>query len=382
MKLLTAIIATTLFSTPVLGQSTTATGTSRSFNPAISVNGLFLGLYNSDPFELIPVFEVHSEHDDQEEHDDGDGDVGQSEEAHGQAHGHGLPANSGISVQEIEIRLTAAVDVHFAGDITLAIPGTEGLELEEGFVTTTGLPNVSIKAGKFFVPFGKHNLLHTHAFPFLDSPMIHERILGGEGLNEVGVEAGALLPLNWFSELTIVAVNGDNSLFNSPNDNDLAYFGRTKNLWDLNDDTTLELGGSVGIGKNDHREWTKLVGGDMTVKWRPARRNRDRGLTLQAEYVQARVSDGPDLEVAGGFSSLLQVQTARKWWIQARYDGFGFPSLSNERSHRYSALIALVPSEFSALRLQYTLNRDEGRSVHQVGMQLSFTMGSHPAHVY
>ena len=106
------------------------------------------------------------------------------------------------------------------------------------------------------------------------------------------------------------------------------------------------------------------------------------GLTFQSEYIQARMDDGADVETAGGLYALLQAQTARRWWVQARYDVFGLPKLEPEREHRFSGMLAFVPSEFSAIRFQYNLNREAGENIHQVYVQLNFTMGSHPAHKY
>ena len=155
--------------------STTATGTSNAFNPAISVNGLFLGYATSAVFVREPAF---GEDHDSEEIESPDAE-----------HAHGLPENTGLSVQEIEIRFTSIIDAYFKADVILAIPGTEGIEVEEAAITTTSLPNITVKAGKFYGDFGKHNLLHTHAYPFIDPPVVHERLLGGEGLNEIGIGA-------------------------------------------------------------------------------------------------------------------------------------------------------------------------------------------------
>ncbi|MDP6775251.1 MAG: hypothetical protein QGI83_00640 [Candidatus Latescibacteria bacterium] len=366
--------------------SSTATGTSRSFNPAISVNGLFLGFYTSEPLAREPAF-GHA-HDEEEDHEreEGDEHEGEGEHAHegeaGHAHSHGLPESSGLSVQEVEVRLSAAVDAYLKGDITLAIPGTEGLELEEAVLTTIGLPGVTLQAGKFYGVLGKHNTLHTHAFPFVDPPILGERLLGGEGLNEVGLGASFLLPTSWYSELTVQVLDGENALFASEDGEDLAYLGRWGNLWDLSESSTLELGCSYAAGRNGHGELTQLVGGDLTVKWRPLRRARDRGMTLQAEYLQARVDDGADVAVAGGMYALLQAQVSRRWWMQARYDLLGLPKLEHEREQRFSGLLAFVASEFSALRMQYNLNRHGEETVHQLVVQMNFTMGSHPAHSY
>ena len=101
---------------------TTATGLSRAFNPAISANGLFLGSYTS------------------------------REKA-------GAEPGTGIHIQEMEVQLTSFVDAYFKADMILALPGGEGIEVEEGFVTTQGLPyNLTLKAGKFYADLGRHNL--------------------------------------------------------------------------------------------------------------------------------------------------------------------------------------------------------------------------------
>jgi hypothetical protein len=355
----------------------TATGTSTAFNPAISLNGLFLGLYASEPFAWEPAFGEDHAHEEEAE------DV-EDEHAHEEdhAHAHGLPEATGMSVQEVEVRFSAIIDAYLKGDFTLAIPGAEGLEVEEAVLTTIGLPNVTLTAGKLYAQIGKHNALHTHAFPFLDPPIANQRILGGEGLNEVGVGASFLLPSSWYSEFTVQVLNGDNALFASPDGSDFVYAGRWTNLWDVNDATTVELGGSYAAGRNEHGELSQLLGGDLTLKWRPLRRSRDRAFVFQTEYLQARLRDEHETGKVGGLYALARAQVSRRWWLQARYDRFGMPKLEAKRQHRFSGLFAYVPTEFTALRLQYNLNRAHGENVHQLAVQLNVTMGSHPAHAY
>ena len=50
---------------------------------------------------------------------------------------------------------------------------------------------------------------------------------------------------------------------------------------------------------------------------------------------------------------------------------------------KQSLLLAYVPSEFSALRLQYD-HRNNGMRAdeHKILLQLNFTIGAHPAHAY
>ncbi len=342
------ILSTFSSSFPQTGAS--VTGISRAFNPAISVNGLFLGAYVSDR---------------------------EKEEE----------LSTGMRVQEVEIRLSSFIDPHVRADLLFAVEGTEGIEIEEGYVTTVGLPgNLGLKGGKIFGEFGKHNLLHTHLFPFVDNPLVNERIFGEEGLNDVGLSLSYLFPVSWYSELTLQFLNGDNEeIFNSPDDNDLAYLGHFKNFWDLSESSTLEIGGSYAGGSNDSKKGlSQVVGADLRIKWKPLRRAVYKSITWQTEYIYLRKSDDDDnVDEVGGLYSLLQYQFSRRWWIEGRYDAFGLPERKDEkRIHRGSLLLAFVPSGFSALRIQYNRLREEDKNVNELMIQYNFTIGSHPAHKY
>lgn len=329
------------------GQSqTTATGLSRAFNPAISANGLFLGGYTSaEPEEAEPF--------------------------------------TGLHFQEMEVQLSSFVDSYLKADLILALPGGEGVEVEEGFVTTQSLPySLALKAGKFYADLGRHNPLHTHAFPFIDPPLVLDHLLGEEGLNETGLGLSALLPAPWYAELSGQVLNGDHELFASPRGRDLLYVGHLKNFWDLGQSATLELGGSWAAGSNQDRRTSTLAGVDLTCKWR-AGGGRPRALVWQSEYLRARRGAPAGAETQGGLYSLVQYQFARRWWAQARYDLFGLPRLAGTaKEHRASGLLAFVPSEFSALRLQYNRLDGQEEAENQVLLQFNFTIGSHPAHRY
>ena len=82
---------------------------------------------------------------------------------------------------------------------------------------------VLLKAGKFYAEFGRHNRLHAHAFPFLDASLVHQRLLGGEGLNEAGLSLSWLTPLPWFVEITGQVLDGTNQRFASKHGEDLLY---------------------------------------------------------------------------------------------------------------------------------------------------------------
>ncbi len=338
------------------------TAISRSFNPAISINGLFTGGYLSrrDAWERLT----------------------------------GLEFDNGLNLQEVEARFTADVDPFLQADLTFTFDQSGNSEVEEAYVKVMRLPwgmlpsGLNLRAGKFLTTFGRHNLLHSHQWPFIDPPMVSSSLFSEEGINELGGEASYLLPLPWYSELTAGAFSGDNNrLFaGSEGRNRGAYLVHFKNFFDLSEETTLEVGQSYAAGRHfsPGNPWTQVVGADLTLKWRPLARSTYRTLIWQTEYIYGRRNKPGKFDLdQGGLYSYLAYQFARTWWVQARYDNLGFPSLDGTQRHRGTALLALVPSEFSAIRLQYAYERGGGeRDLQEILLQLNYTMGSHPAHTY
>ena len=131
----------------------------------------------------------------------------------------------------------------------------------------------------------------------------------------------------------------------------------------------------------------------MTLKWIPSQKARYQQVEWQTEYIHSERETGvnaglaaipnPD-EQRAGIYSYLKYQFAQNWWAQGRFDYYGFEKALGEKDqYRLSGLVGFVPSEFSAVRVQYNYLDDKlARDEHQVLLQLNFTMGSHPAHNY
>ena len=344
-------------------KAATAKGIVNTFNPAISVNALFGGGYSSRPETTRQLTNPDF--------------------------------HNGFNFQEAEFQFTADVDPYWKANFILAVDRAGNTEIEEGYVTSEQLPydllprGTGLKLGKFFAGFGKHNLLHAHQFPFIDRPLINQTAFGDEGLKEPGLGLSYLLPTSWFSELTFQGFAGENeSLFRADEESKRrgAYLGHWKNFFDVSDSTTLELGNSYIAGRNSdagHR-LSQAIGVDLTMKWRPLRQATEKGLVWQNEYIYfSRDRDRDPASRGGGFYSSLQYQFARNWWIQGRYDLLGVPKLDDGRKNRWTTLLALVPSEFSALRLQHSYTtQTRGKSVNEILLQMNFTIGAHPAHQY
>jgi len=335
---------------------------SRAFNPAISVNGLFAGGYLSrrDAWERAT----------------------------------GLPFDNGLNLQEVEGRFTADVDPFLRADLTLTFDQEGDSDVEEAFVKLMQSPwgripsGVGLRTGKFLVPFGRHNLWHSHQWPFIDQPLANNLLFGEEGIGELGAEASYLLPASWYSEITLAALAGDNeNLFGGEGARESgAYLAHLKNFFDLGEATTFEVGQSYLTGKSSYAgdPWTHVAGFDLTLKWRPLERAVYRSLVWQTEgiYLGRDREAAPDCRV-GGIYSYIAYQFARLWWLQFRYDNFASLRPAGGERHRWTTMLALVPSEFSAVRLQYAYATEEGeRDMQEILLQLNYTIGSHPAHNY
>jgi len=312
--------------------------------------------------------------------------------------------DSGASLQEVELQLAADVDPYFRATTLLsvhpeekspALPGaTESgsappdqkyaIEPEEAFVETTSLPGVIFKIGRFYPALGRHNTLHAHAFPFIDAPLINQRLLGADGYADVGISAAVLLPLPWFSELTVQGLQGNApDLFAAQGTSALAQVYRWRHLVELSDAATLDVGMSGGVGPNFYNGRTTVRGGDFSLKWRPSKGGKYHAFAWSGEYLQGAVDRRPEDSSLVGFATWMQVQVGERWWLQGRGEAVGTVAGGSGRQTKYSGLIGFTPTEFSGVRLQVDrwFDRQE-RAVNSLALQGVFTIGAHPAHSY
>jgi len=308
----------------------------------------------------------------------------------------------GLGFDEAEISLISVVDPYWTFVSNIVFLPDHTIDPEEVWVRSTNIPSVQLKLGNLRGTFGKHGLLHTHAFPFVQAPIVMSNTIGNEGFKDAGVEAAWLTPLPWFSELTAgayqsVGLDDDHPLdFGSTKHDNVPLLGHFKNLVDLNDATTLEIGQSLLTGHGADASRHSAYGADVTVRNVPARNSNRHGWILQGEYLQKGVATGGDYvrEQDGGYAS-FQYRFSQVWWMgvrgeQARnsftdfvVDETGTPLPATVR--RGSVNVAWTPSEFSFVRLEYShAKADAGihPSDDRLLIQMSYTIGYHPAHAY
>ena len=310
----------------------------------------------------------------------------------------------GLGFDEAEISLISVVDPYWTFVSNIVFVGDGEVDPEEVWVRSTNIPGIQLKLGKIRGTFGKHGLLHTHGFPFVQAPVIMANTIGEEGFKDAGVEASWLTPLPWFSELTggvyqAIAADDEHPLdFGSTRHDNVPYLGHFKNLFDVNDATTLELGESVlqGRGSDGHRH--AAFGADVTLRNVPPKDSNRRGWILQGEYLQkgSTVDGTYTREQDGGYAS-FQYRLSQIWWMGIRgehsrdsftdflVDDAGDPIPG--KVIRGSVNVAWTPSEFSFVRLEYShAQADGGNGIEpdddRVLIQMSYTIGYHPAHAY
>ena len=305
----------------------------------------------------------------------------------GTAGKNGGPERS-LQLTEAELALSSVVDPYARADFFLAA-SSEGLEVEEGYITFTTLPkSFLLKVGKMRAQFGKVNTLHTHSMPSADRPLVTQNLVGGEeGISDSGLSLSKLFdnPLV-FLEATAEVFSGDSEVFQSDRRSRLNYVGRLRAYRDVTESSNLELGSSIAWGPTDVGPDAnrRLIGVDATFRYRPLRRAIYSRFNLRTELVWSRQDlPGAPAVKAFGMFALAEYQFARRWYIGGRLDRSDRPLDATLRDKGASVFLSFWPSEFSQVRGQYRHTRyGEGRRAHEFLVQLNFGIGAHGAHVF
>ena len=324
-----------------------ATGASKFFNPDMAAIGNFVGAAGPSP-------------------------------------GGGEPS---LNMQEAEFSFQAVVDPYARADFFFTA-GSEGVELEEGYITFPTLPGgLLTKVGKMRDAFGKVNAQHPHTLPFVDRPLVTTNLTGGEeGLADSGVSVARLVPNPWlFLEATAQVYRGESSVFQAPTRGDLAYVGHLRAYRDLGESTNLDLGGSLAYGHNGATasSTTRLWGIDATLRWKPLRRSIYTHFLARGELAWSRREEPEAVASAMGGYGYLEYQFARRFTAGLRYDNSERADAPGVRDEGGSFIVSYRPSEWSLMRAQYrrTTFGDE-KPENELLFQFLFAIGAHAAHPF
>ena len=298
-----------------------------------------------------------------------------------------------------ELGISASIDPFVRGYAIMN--GTpDGIDVEEAAIVTTSLPyNLTVKGGRFFADFGRLSHQHDHNLPFVNRPLVLDRFIGGESQAD-GVEVSWLAPLpqyvtltaGWYNKLGAENDRADNGV---PRDfSKFTYLGRATTFLNVNDDNSVELGGSYAYTPKIDLEGgheRHLFGADLTYRYTPLSQASYRGLVWGTEFLWNREdrpvggfpqepSDEPLVfkgRDALGLYSYLEARLTRRY-----YPGFLFDYVQDvdgvEPSTRaYSPYFTVWLSEFQRLRLQYTYLDAPANHENQFFVQWSIALGSH-----
>ena len=335
---------------------------------------------------------------------------------------------AGFSLSETELVMEANVDDQFHGWATVALENEDGetvVAVEEAYVNTLALPaGLALKFGRFFSDLGYQNRIHSHAWEFVDMPIVYRTLLANQ-VNDDGVQLRWVAPTDLFVELGVEALRGQE--FPAGGDErdgvnstvGFVHFGGDVGVggaWRIGlSRLAADADGRV-TGEEDSPETFTFTGDsdvsvlDLVFKWaqdgNPAKRN----VVIHAEYFRrdengtVDFDDGANPTVStaydgtqDGFYVQGVYQFMPRWRAGLRYDRLKadnavtnnpageFDTLADPAAaKRTSVMLDFSNSEFSRLRLQYNrdASRPGGEKDDQWFVQYVMSIGSHPAHQF
>lgn len=342
-----------------------------------------------------------------------------------------LPTN-GLNFNYAELAMGSPVDPYLDLFAVFHLH-PEGFEVEEAYALTRGLPfDLQLKAGKFLSHFGRINPQHAHFWSFNDAPVIYSEFFGGEDLNEQGIRLSWLAPTDFYLDLGLEALKGENERsfgttgftvgdqtvpgINLPN----LLVGTVKTSFDLLDNLVLlgglsyaqggtriagEAGGDATTaqatlpeGLENFAGMSQIGGADLSLRWFI---DSYRELSWQSEFlfrhtggsVYDAVGTSPLDKYQSGLYSQLVWRFAQRWSTGVRLDlltqnqtvADGISSAGAAMLPRYTAMLEFKPSDFTRFRLQYNLDQThfldgENPLLHELFLQMNLVIGAHGAH--
>ena len=295
--------------------------------------------------------------------------------------------------REAEINIYGPIDHSFDGVAAFAAHRSDGeyhLEVHELYLSSAKLvPNLRLKAGKFFLGVGRLNQIHRHDWPFFNAPKMQREFFDQEAAADSGVQANYLFSfLPVYTELGVGLTSGwtfghSHSAGEKPVHP--THYVRLQNFFPFGESAGLQTGlNYLGTATRADGE-RKIYGVDLVAKWNRA------GVTtwlLQGEVFRRTLrsySTGEnDKHLAGYVYGQRHITGGLFGGL--RLDGFDVQS-SPTKAFDYSVVPTLTykHSEFALFRAAYQLDYEKrpgsDRLANRVAqVQAVFFLGDHPTH--
>lgn len=339
----------------------------------------------------------------------------------------------GFSIDGAELVFSANIDPLFKGLAILTVADGE-VAVEEAWFQTLGLGSgFNLKGGRFLSAMGYQNERHPHAWDFADTNLVYKTLFG-EGYAHDGLQLKWLAPADLFIEPFVEigrgagfpgadrdrngagAVTAGIHLGDDMGDSHswragLSYLSTraSERPFEGTDTSGIDVAGDFS-GKS------KVWLADFVWKWAPNGNPKERNFKFAGEYFHRNESGTLNCDDAGpvvsactgalsapykssqsGFYAQGVYQFMPQWRLGYRYDklyrgnvdlngsdmGGTIATLADYNPSRHSLMLDWAPSEFSLLRLQYSLDKSAaGQGENQWFVQYIHSLGAHGAHKF
>jgi hypothetical protein len=324
----------------------------------------------------------------------------------------GLEQKQVFELHEVELAVQGYLNPYARGDVFFAWHDDHA-EVEEASITfERGLPwGLSARAGRYLGNFGRLNLLHPHAYSFIDRPLVLAEYLGDHGFADDGVSVRWLMPITAvYVELSADLLRGaafvghhHAGATEADIPPDKGFLSHLSIAGATGEYSETAGGISLAYGHYDPTEnlVTTLVGADLKHKYKPSRYT---SLTLQAEALLNRRETGDEHhheEEAGeeeqhdevleedfthffGAYAFVDYQFQQRYNLGIKVDYFQPLEDKNNEVTQVQAFCGFAPvEETSLLRLAgYYRKPADGEGVFGATLQLVFSLGPHRPHSF
>ena len=306
-----------------------------------------------------------------------------------------------LSHSGVELAFQEYVNPFARADAYLHLHEGHGLELEEAYLSLErGLPfSLGMRTGVFRPDFGKINKEHAHTYYFIHAPKSTEVLLGEENGSATGAELNLLLPVPWYSSLSVSYMqeginphshSHDHGEEEEHEEEDVdvspALSSRISSFLDLNTVTHLESGFSYYKTTDEGSHPTFAL--DSKLKWRP---DTYRSLTIQGELFSS-VHEEHEEEEEGEHHDEVHRNLSGYVWTNAQFQkhwnaGFILDYIKDLDEETYLGtgfFIGFSPVEESSVYRVY-LNRSihgDEDPVFSVTGQIIWSLGPHKPHTF
>lgn len=325
--------------------------------------------------------------------------------------------SNSLDVREAEFGFFGAIDQFGRGSLIVAAHNEGGryfFEIHEANIIFPFISKyVNLKLGRFFLDVGRLNRIHRHDWNFTMAPIVHQRLMDVEAVEDTGAEASILFPFWNFmtTELVLGVTNGrywGHTHTAGVNKNNPMMYAHLKNFVYLGNNWGTQFGATVMRYEIDPvtKSYRMQYGLDSVVRWN---QSMLKSFILMSElwYRENRYPDELDpttfrnnpipMETFWGYYIMLDYQFLQQWLIGYRYDFFNVPNLRDKNGEfarnaveGNTIQLTYKPSEFSFIRASverrytadFSSDFDPEFVDYRYYLQATFILGAHPAHKY